>query len=100
MNLRLIAAAFLCLATGFSVPAFASDPCEIVLCMYGKAIGASQSECNSAVKKFFSLNSFKKKGRFNPGKTATIRRAMLGECKAADPAAISKIIGQFGRIRG
>lgn len=100
MKLRYIVAAFMCLATGFSSPAFASDPCEIVICMYGKATGAAQSECSSAFKQFFSLNSFKKKGRFNPAKTADMRQAMLGECRAADPAAIAKIISQFGRIRG
>lgn len=96
-----IAAALLCLAAGFSAPSFATDPCETVLCMYGKATGnGGGSECSSPEKAFFSVNSFKKHHRFDPAKTSNMRKALLGECKAADPAAIAKIISQFGRIRG
>ena len=101
MKKTVLAAALLCLAAGFSTPSFASDPCEVVLCMFGKVTGNSGgSECRRAEKSFFSLNAFKKKGRFDPSKTATMRKALLGECKAADPAAIAKVISQFGQIRG
>lgn len=96
-----IAAALLCLSAGFSAPTFAADPCEVVLCMFGKATGNSGgSECSSAEKSFFKINAFKKKGRFDPSKTSNMRKEFLGECKAADPEAIAKIISQFGRIRG
>lgn len=96
-----IAAALLCLAAGFSAPSFATDPCETVLCMYGKATGnGGGSECSGPEKVFFSVNSFKKHHRFDPAKTSNMRKALLGECKAADPAAIAKIISQFGRIKG
>lgn len=101
MKKTAIAAALLCLTAGFSAPSFAADPCEVVLCMFGKVTGNSDgSECSSAEKAFFNINSFKKKGRFDPSKTSNMRKALLGECKAADPAAIAKIISQFGRIRG
>lgn len=96
-----IAAGLLCLSAGFSVPSFAADPCEVVLCMYGKVTGNSGgSECRSAEKAFFSINSFKKHHRFNPNKTADMRKDFLGECKAADPEVISKIVSKFGRVRG
>lgn len=96
-----IAAALLCLAAGFSTPSFAADPCEVVLCMYGKVTGNSGgSECRSAEKDFFRINAFKKKRRFNPGKTFDMRKQFLGQCKAADPTAVSKILAKFGRVRG
>lgn len=96
-----IAAALLCLFAGFSAPSFAADPCKVVLCMYGKVTGNSGgSECSNAEKAFFSINSFKKHHRFNPSKTSNMRKDFLGECKAADPASIAKIISKFGRIRG
>ncbi|TCT92490.1 hypothetical protein EDC48_101300 [Gibbsiella quercinecans] len=41
MKNTVIAATLLCLAVGFSAPSFAADPCEIVLCLYGKATGNS-----------------------------------------------------------
>ena len=101
MKYSAISAAVLCIAAGTPVYSFAADPCEVVLCMFGKVTGNSGgSECSSAEKAFFNINSFKKKGRFDPSKTSNMRKALLGECKAADPAAIAKIISQFGRIRG
>lgn len=99
MNKIAIAAALLCLAAGFSASSFAADPCESVLCLYGKATGNSGgSDCNGPENAFFSINSFKKHHRFNPSKTADMRKAFLLQCKAADPDAISKIISKFGRI--
>ncbi|MBS0847033.1 conjugal transfer protein [Citrobacter sp. JGM124] len=101
MKENTIAVALLCLTACTSTPTFAADPCQIVLCMYGKVTGNSGgSECRSAEKAFFSLNAFKKKGRFDPSKTSNMRKVLLGQCKTADPAAIAKIIGEFGRIRG
>ncbi|OVZ83559.1 conjugal transfer protein [Yersinia kristensenii] len=83
-----------------SLPAIAADPCEVVICMYGKVTGNSPSECNSAEGQFFSINAFKKKGRFDPTKTADMRKSLLGSCPMADPSKISEIISKFGRIRG
>ena len=57
-------------------------------------------ECSNAQKAFFKINAFKKHHRFNPGKTFDMRKEFLGECKAADPEAISKILSKFGRVRG
>ncbi|KMK87263.1 hypothetical protein KCQ_05621 [Pectobacterium atrosepticum ICMP 1526] len=83
-----------------SSPVFAADACEVVLCMFGKVTGNSQSECSSAERAFFSINAFKKKGRFDPSQTFNMRRNFLGGCPSADPAEVSKILGAFGRIRG
>ncbi|HGB9653405.1 TPA: conjugal transfer protein, partial [Escherichia coli] len=44
--------------------------------------------------------AFKKHHRFNPGKTFDMRKEFLGECKAADPESISKILSKFGRVKG
>ncbi|WP_416260242.1 TrbM/KikA/MpfK family conjugal transfer protein [Gibbsiella quercinecans] len=101
MKKTVIAAALLCLAAGFSTPSFAAKPCEVVLCLYGKATGnGGSSECSQAEHAFFSINAFKKHHRFNPGKTFTMRRDFLAQCANADPAAVSQILSRFGRMRG
>ncbi|ECN3859673.1 conjugal transfer protein, partial [Salmonella enterica subsp. enterica serovar Enteritidis] len=42
------------LTTATPVYSYAADPCEVVLCMYGKATGNSGGgECRSAEKAFF-----------------------------------------------
>lgn len=101
MKKPVLAATLLCLAASFSEPSLAADPCEVVLCMYGKVTGNSGgSECSSAERAFFSINAFKKHHRFNPGKTFEMRRDFLAQCAGADPAAVSQILSRFGRLRG
>ena len=100
MKKPLFTAALLCLVGGFSLPSYASDPCEVVLCMFGKATGNSGgSACSSAERDFFNIVK-KKKGAFLPDHTADARKQLLGQCKAADPASIAQIISKFGRVRG
>ncbi|EDS0772145.1 conjugal transfer protein [Salmonella enterica] len=101
MKKTITVVALLCLLSGFSSSSFAADPCEVVLCMYGKATGNSGgSECSSAEKAFFKINSFKKHHRFNPAKTADMRKNFLGQCASADPAHMSKILSKYGKKRG
>lgn len=76
------------------------DPCTVFLCMAGMAMGERPSECDGAVRKFFSINAFKKHHIFNPGKTFDMRRDFLGQCPGADPENTGKILSQFGRVRG
>lgn len=83
-----------------SLSAKANDPCQIVLCMWGKVEGGNESHCDSSIKKFFSLNAFKKKGRFDPSGTLDMRKELLNGCPAADPISVAKILSKFGRIRG
>lgn len=100
MKNTVITAALLCLSAGFSASSFASDPCETVLCMYGKATGNSGgSECSSAEHDFFNIVKKNKHG-FLPGHTSDARKSFLQQCGSADPATIAKIISKFGRIRG
>lgn len=101
MKKTVIAVAVLCLTAGTPIYSFAADPCEVVLCMYGKSTGNSGgSECSSAERAFFKINAFKKHHHFNPGKTFDMRKGFLGECKAADPESTSKILSKFGRMKG
>ncbi|WP_337049946.1 conjugal transfer protein [Serratia fonticola] len=101
MKKTVFAAALLCLTAGFTAPVFAASPCEVVLCMYGKAVGnGGGGDCRSAEKAFFSITSFKKHHRFDPSKTADMRKVFLGDCGTADPIAIAKIIQAFGRLQG
>lgn len=100
MKKPLMAAAFLCLSGAFAFPVYASDPCEIVLCMFGKATGGSGgSECSSPQKDFFNVVKTKK-GKMRPDQTADARQKLLEQCQGADPASIAQIISKFGRVKG
>ncbi|WP_312654860.1 TrbM/KikA/MpfK family conjugal transfer protein, partial [Escherichia coli] len=82
------------LTTTTPVYSYATDPCEVVLCMYGKATGNSGgSECRPAEKAFFNIIK-KKKGSIRWSKTFDARKAFLNQCSSADPAAISKIMSK------
>ncbi|HFF0768448.1 TPA: TrbM/KikA/MpfK family conjugal transfer protein [Escherichia coli] len=84
----------------FTAPTYAADPCKSVFCLYGKAVGSSGgSECRSAEKDFFNILK-KKKGSIRWSKTFDARKAFLNQCSTADPAAISKIMSKFGRVKG
>lgn len=100
MKYSAIAAAVLCIAAGTPVYSFAAAPCEMVLCMYGKATGNSGgSECHSAERAFFNIVKKNRHG-FLPNHTLNARKAFLGECTGADPVAVNKILSRFGRVRG
>lgn len=64
-----------------------------------KQSGNGGSECRSAEKDFFNILK-KKKGSIRWSKTFDARKAFLNQCSTADPAAISKIMSKFGRVRG
>ena len=100
MKYSAIAAAVLCIAAGTPVYSFAAAPCEVVLCMYGKATGNNEgSECRSAERTFFNIIKKDKHG-FLPNHTLNARKDFLGECASADPEAVNKILSRFGRARG
>ncbi|ECJ8168009.1 conjugal transfer protein [Salmonella enterica] len=91
---------FLFAISGFTAPVYAADPCKSVLCLYGKAVGqGGGGECRGAEKDFFNILK-KKKGSIRWGKTFDARKAFLNQCSSADPAAVSKIMSKFGRVRG
>lgn len=100
MKYSTIAAVMLCIVAGTPVYSFAADPCEVVLCMYGKATGNSGgSECRSAERAFFNIVKKNKHG-FLPDHTLNARKALLDECSAADPEAVNKILSAFGKVKG
>lgn len=100
MKYFVIVTAMLCIIAGTPVYSFTADPCEVVLCMYGKATGNSGgSECRSAERAFFTIVKKNKHG-FLPNHTLNARKAFLGECASADPEAVNKILSRFGRFRG
>lgn len=82
-----------------SVNASAADPCEVVLCMYGKAVGSGGGgECKSPEKAFFKIVKKKKGIRWD--KTFDARKSFLNQCSSADPSAILKIMSKFGKVKG
>lgn len=76
------------------------DPCDVTVCMWGEVTGNSQQECRGAIRKFFSMNAFKKHHRFSPGKTFDMRKQFLGQCDSAAPDAVSQILSRYGRVKG
>jgi methionyl-tRNA formyltransferase len=70
--------------------------CEVVLCLFGKMSGASQSECKSAEKKYFSIIK-KKKGKIRWSDTAKERLNFLNGCPSPEN---DKINDKFGKILG
>jgi hypothetical protein len=89
-----------CVGLSASVQAGETDACSVTLCMYGKLTGNSGgSECNSAEKKYFSIE-VKKHGKFKPNPTFDARKEFLGECSGSDPAYSDKIMDKFGKVRG
>ena len=69
---------------------------EVVLCLFGKMNGASQSECKSAEKKYFSILK-KKKGKIRWSDTAKERLNFLNGCPSPEN---DKINDKFGKILG
>ena len=77
----------------------AADACEIVLCLYGKTTGnGGGNGCQSSERSFFNVVKKNRHG-FHPNRTADARRALLLECKSAEPKIIDQIINKFGRLR-
>lgn len=76
-----------------------SDPCKVVLCMFGKLKGETPSECSSPVKDFFKIVS-KKHGKFNGGRTSNARSNFLKSCPTADSKIVKDIVSKFGSLRG
>lgn len=74
----------------------ANPVCEVVLCMFGKLKGASQSECKSAEKKYFDI-IVKKRGKIRWGQTAKKRLDLLNDCPSPENDAINK---KFGKVLG
>lgn len=81
--------------------AFASDPCKVTLCLWGKMNGSTRDGCSSAEKSFFNIFQ-KKHGSFSPGRTFDARKEFLSqECPSKyDPNDFAgKVLGKYGRVR-
>ena len=64
-------------------PAYASDPCQTLLCMAGKLQGQSGGgDCDTPIGDYFSIVKFGKHGRFNASGTASARLSFLNSCSA------------------
>ncbi|ENQ6875310.1 kikA from plasmid origin [Salmonella enterica] len=99
MKKTVIAAAALYASAVIPSYSFAADPCEVVLCMFGKATGNSGgSECSSAERAFFNIVKKNKHG-FLPNHTFDARKDFLGECPSADAEAIDTIMSKFGKVK-
>jgi hypothetical protein len=83
----------------FSASAFADDPCETALCLWGKLQnGAAPVGCSDAEKAFFSKIA-KKHGSFLPNHTFDMRKQFLYGCPAntVPREFLDKILNRFGR---
>lgn len=76
-----------------------SDPCEVVLCMYGKVTGnGGSSECSRPEKDFFNIIKKNKHG-FLANHTSDARKSFLNQCTTAPAEYVSKIISKYGKVR-
>lgn len=100
MNKTILSVLLLCVMASCPTSVLAADACKVVLCMYGKATGnGGSSECHTAERAFFNIAKKNRHG-FLPDHTADARKSFLLECDSADPAAISRVISKYGRVRG
>lgn len=99
MRLTIPIAIFLSLGLFKPIPAFATDTCKIVLCLYGRITGNNGGqECRNAERGFFNIVKITRYG-FHPGRTSDARKNLLLECETANPEIINQIISKFGRQR-
>jgi len=78
----------------------AKDACETVLCMFGKYKGEDPSECDPAVRDYFSIIEYKKHGKIDWSGTSNARQEFLDSCPQADSGATKKINDMFGKAGG
>ncbi|MBK5010199.1 hypothetical protein IAE33_002059 [Pseudomonas sp. S60] len=100
INTKRSSTALLAAALAFMLagPAQAGDPCETVLCMFGKLKGAGVVEnCDGPVADYFNIVK-KKKGKIRLDRTADARQSFLDSCPDADPDATKKINKKFGKV--
>ncbi|WP_336993429.1 TrbM/KikA/MpfK family conjugal transfer protein [Lelliottia amnigena] len=99
MKTILFTTCLFCMSLLLPSSVMAANACEIVLCLYGKTTGnGGGNECQSAERSFFNVVKKNRRG-FHLSRTADARKALLLECKSADPKVIDQIINQFGRVR-
>lgn len=75
------------------------DACTIVFCMAGSLFGEKSQECQPAIREFYSIRAIGHHG-FDPGKTLSKRKGILGSCPTADRSIVNNILKKFGRSRG
>ena len=100
MNTRKSALMIACLSASLlaSQPVMAADPCAMVLCMAGEAMGkGGGGACKGPIKDYFSIIKFKE-GKFSASRTARARASKLNQCAGADSGTKSMIGGKFGRL--
>ncbi|MGE6473352.1 conjugal transfer protein [Serratia proteamaculans] len=87
-------------------PAFAGDPCKMVLCMFGKyskVTGTGDDggdECDSAEAEYFGILVYKKKKKIDWSATAKERLKQQNSCPTADRGKTKQINDKFGKARG
>lgn len=80
---------------GLAAPAYAQDPCETLLCMWGMFKGKGVvAKCDPAVSDFKSI-VVRKHGKFKPSDTSDARRSFLGQCRFGKDQQ-DKIIDKYG----
>ncbi|WP_407672516.1 TrbM/KikA/MpfK family conjugal transfer protein [Paraburkholderia gardini] len=80
-----------------SMSAHASDPCEVVMCMFGLVQGQNSSQCDDAIASYFAIIEMHH-GHPDLGATATARLAFTQQCKGAGSQFTSMIDNAFGSV--
>jgi len=97
---KLIAISVITFTAIFAPTSYASDPCKVVMCMFGVMKGSGVvSGCRSSVNSYFDIRKYGARGGFLPGATKNSRGKLLNSCPSAGYAA-KKINDKFGRSFG
>lgn len=97
---KLITATVVCASLFSTAPAFAGDPCKMVMCMWGKFSGADdEGKCSDAEQEYFSI-LVKKHGKIRWSDTAKERLKQQNSCPTADRGKTKSINDKFGKVLG
>jgi len=88
--------AIITVCTMSSMSAYAKDPCESVMCVFGLITGQNSSECSQAIEDYFSIINFHK-GSPDLDATAASRLSFTQQCPSAGQA-INTVSDAFGRV--
>ena len=81
-------------------PAYASNPCQTLLCMAGEVSSQSGGgACSGAIANYFNIIGTKH-GKFNPGRTFTARLNFLNSCPGELGDWPTRINAVYGYARG
>ena len=85
------------LSACFVTPAFASDPCESLMCMFGMMNGQNSDQCQQAEADYFSIVQWNK-GNVDYDATSSARQQFLQSCPSDSGGNSSQVNSVYGKV--